>query len=178
MKFCPRCATPLAPRAHAGRERLACPAEGCGFVFYDNPLPVVAALVEHEGEIVLTRQRGWPEGWFGLMAGFVERGEAPEAAVLRELDEELGLRGTIAGLIGVYGFARRNELIVAYHVLGEGEVRVGEELESIKRVRPERLRPWPFGTGLAVRDWLARRGLGAPPGEGLGPPLVRAHPGG
>jgi hypothetical protein len=49
------------------------------------------------------------------------------------------------------------ELIVAYHVVGEGEARVGEELETIKRVRPEKLRPWPFGTGLAVRDWLARR---------------------
>jgi NAD+ diphosphatase len=160
MKFCPRCATPLATRAADGRERLGCPADGCGYVFYDNPLPVVAGLVEHEGEIILTRQRGWPAGWFGLMAGFVEKGEAPEEAVLRELGEELGLRGTIAGLIGVYGFAQRNELIVAYHLIGEGEVRVGDELESIKRVTPEKLRPWPFGTGLAVRDWLAKRAAG------------------
>lgn len=163
MKFCPRCATPLAPRDDGGRPRPACPAPGCGFVFYDNPLPVVAGLVEHEGDIILTRQRGWPEGWFGLMTGFVERGEGPEEAVLRELGEELGLRGTVAGLIGIYGFAQRNELIVAYHILGEGELRVGEELEAIKRVRPERLRPWPFGTGLAVRDWLARRAGGSPP---------------
>ena len=160
MKFCPRCATPLAPRAdEPGRERAACPAPGCGYVFYDNPLPVVAGLVEHEGAVILTRQRGWPEGLFGLMAGFIERGEAPEEAVLRELGEELGLRGTVAGLIGVYGFAPRTALIVAYHVLAEGEVRVGDELEAIKRVAPERLRPWPFGTGLAVRDWLAARGV-------------------
>lgn len=167
MKFCPRCATPLAPRGEGGRDRPACPAPGCGYVFYDNPLPVVAALVEHEGDIILTRQRGWPEGWFGLMAGFVERGESPEEAVLRELGEELGLTGTVAELVGVYGFAKRNELIVAYHVVAEGEVRVGEELESIKRVPPAKLRPWPFGTGLAVRDWLAKRhGPGQPP-EGI-----------
>lgn len=160
MKFCPRCATPLATRSDGGRDRSACPAPDCGYVFYDNPLPVVAGLVEHDGEIILTRQKGWPDGWFGLMAGFIERGETPEEAALRELEEELGLRATIASLIGVYGFAQRNELIVAYHLIGEGEVRVGEELESIKRVRPEKLRAWPFGTGLAVRDWLARRAGG------------------
>jgi len=28
----------------------------------------------------------------------------------------------------------------------------------MKRVPPEKLRPWSFGTGLAVRDWLAARG--------------------
>ena len=157
FRFCPRCAQPLAARDMDGRARQACSA-GCGFVFYDNPLPVVAALVEREGKVVLIRNRGWPEKWFGLVSGFLERGEAPEAGVLRELKEELGLEGKVERLIGAYGFAQRNELIVAYHVRAEGPIRVGVELEGYKEIEPSQLRPWPFGTGQAVSDWLEARG--------------------
>jgi len=158
MRFCPRCATPLAARLTGGRERLACPAAECGFVFYDNPLPVVAALVEHEGDVLLVRSVGWPETWYGLVTGFLERDEEPEAGVLRELREELGLEGRVVGFIGVYTFPERNELILAYHLEAKGEVHLGPELAGYRRIRPEKLRPWPFGTGHAVRDWLAARG--------------------
>lgn len=133
-----------------------CPAEGCGFVFWDNPLPVVAAIVEHEGVVVLVRNHGWPEKMFGLVTGFLEKGESPEAGVLRELREELGLEGEVVRLIGVYPFEQRNELIVAYHVRAHGTITLGDEIAQHKSVPREKLRPWPFGTGLAVRDWLAR----------------------
>jgi hypothetical protein len=50
--------------AEGGRERLACGA-GCGFVHWDNPAPVVAALVEYHGRVVLARNQGWAAGAFG-----------------------------------------------------------------------------------------------------------------
>lgn len=158
MKYCPRCARPLVTREDGGRPRSACPDADCGFVFYDNPLPVVAALVEHQGQVLLIRNRGWPEKWFGLVAGFLERGESPSDGVLRELKEELGLDAEVVRLIGVYAFPERNELIVAYHLRGTGEVKLGEEIAEMRAVAPEKLRPWPFGTGQAVADWLAARG--------------------
>jgi NAD+ diphosphatase len=155
LKHCPRCAAPLEARQHAGRERLTCPRDG--WVFWDNPLPVVAGIVEHEGSVVLVRNQGWPEKMFGLVTGFLERGESPEQGVLRELREELGLEGEVARLIGVYPFEQRNELIVAYHVRAHGTIHLGDEIAETKAVAPGKLRPWPFGTGLAVRDWLATR---------------------
>jgi len=156
-RFCPSCARPLEPHAHAGRDRPACPDPECGYVFWDNPLPVVAALVEHEGRVILIQNKGWPESWFGLVTGFLERGETPEQGVLRELKEELSLDGEVAKLIGVYDFQQRNEVIVAYHVCARGTISLGEELAAYKAVEPEKLQPWPFGTGHAVRDWLAAR---------------------
>ncbi len=157
MRFCPQCARPLDEREEGGRPRRACPDLECGFVFYDNPLPVVAAVVEHEGRVLLVRNHGWPDKWFGLVSGFLERGEAPADGVLRELQEELGLTGEVLGLIGVYPFHERNEVILAYHVRATGTVALGEEIADVRAIAPEQLRPWPFGTGQAVADWLARR---------------------
>jgi NADH pyrophosphatase NudC (nudix superfamily) len=158
MKFCPRCAQPLGSRQDGGRPRSACPDADCGFVFYDNPLPVVAALVEHQGQVLLIRNRGWPEKWFGLVAGFLECGETPVEGVQRELKEELGLLGDVVRLIGVYAFPEQNEVILAYHLRATGTVTLGEEIAEMRAVAPERLRPWPFGTGQAVADWLSARG--------------------
>ncbi len=157
MKFCPLCATELTAVEIDGKERQRCPSDSCGYVFWNNPTPVVAAIVAHEGSIILARQKGWPEKMFGLVTGFLEAGETPEEAVLREVKEELGLDGVIEEFVGNYSFFQMNQLILVFYVEAQGEMAVGEELEEVKRVPPDKLRPWPIGTGPAVRDWLASR---------------------
>jgi ADP-ribose pyrophosphatase YjhB (NUDIX family) len=126
-------------------------------VHWNNPTPVVAAIVEHPSGILLIRNRGWPEKFFGLVTGFLEAGETPEEGCLREVHEELGLRATTVRLIGVYPFVMLNQVILAWHVLSNGEVVLGDELEAFKAIPPDKLRPWDVGTGQAVRDWLAAR---------------------
>lgn len=161
FKFCPRCTQPLsmAP-VDQGPPRLRCPDSACGFVHWDNPVPVVAAVVEHQGEVVLARNRLWPPKMFALITGFLEKDDPdPASGVLREVDEELGLKGRVAGFIGHYPFERMNQIIIAYHVVAEGDIVLGEELLEYKKVPPEKLRPWPAATGLALRDWMLRRGL-------------------
>ena len=154
--YCLLCAAPLVVQQHGGEDRLACEREECGFVYWDNPKPVVAGVLELDGEIVLVRNQGWPEKWFGLVTGFLERGETPEEGILREIKEELNIDGDVVELIGLYPFEQTNEIIIAYYVRGTGEVTLNEELEAFKLFAPQKLRPWPFGTGLAVRDWLRR----------------------
>ncbi|MBK9445106.1 MAG: NUDIX domain-containing protein [Betaproteobacteria bacterium] len=155
-RFCSACGAGLETLPLAGRLRLVC-AAGCGHVEWGNPLPVVAALVEREGRIVLARNHAWAEGVFGLVTGFLEAGESPEEAVGREVAEELGLVASAVSLIGAYPFERKNEVILAYHVQAAGEIVLNEELAEFRLIAPEKLRPWDFGTGLAVRDWLVRR---------------------
>lgn len=157
-KFCPQCATPLEAVEIDGRERLKCPS--CDFIHWNNPTPVVAAIVEHEGKVILTRNKGWPEKWLGIVAGFLEKDETPEQGVLREVREELGVDGEIACFVGHYAFELRNQIIFAYHVRIEGEITTGDELESIKAVSIEDVRPWDIGTGPALKDWLANREKG------------------
>jgi NADH pyrophosphatase NudC (nudix superfamily) len=157
FRFCPLCATALDRGVHGERERNACPA--CGWVHWDNPTPVVAALIQLEGKVLIARNAAWPEKMFGLITGFLERDESPFDAVAREVAEETALRVVSAELIGAYEFARMNQLIVAYHVVAEGAVRLSEELAEYRLIEPDRLRPWKLGTGLAMADWLRARGL-------------------
>lgn len=59
FKFCPSCAAPLVERTVQSAVRRVCSAQ-CGFTHYDNPTPVVAAVVEHNGMVVLAHNRAWP----------------------------------------------------------------------------------------------------------------------
>ncbi len=156
-RFCPRCASPLETRDASGRARLAC--TRCDFIHWNNPLPVLAALVEYEGRILLARNAAWTNGMFALITGFLEADETPEAGMARELKEETDLDADRMTLIGVYEFMRKNELIIAYHVEASGTIRLNEELAEFRLMAPERLKPWRAGTGYAVADWMRARGL-------------------
>ncbi len=165
MRYCPRCAQGLMELPLAGRQRQVCPDMQCGFVHWDNPLPVVAAIIEHEdsgGKILLARNRAWDFEFFALITGFLERDESPEEGVAREVKEEVGLDTISTHLVGVYDFRRKNELIIAYHVKARGEIVLNEELCDYRLMVPEDIVPWDAGTGHAVRDWLARRQLATP----------------
>ncbi|HEY2627762.1 MAG TPA: NUDIX domain-containing protein [Usitatibacter sp.] len=139
-------------------RRRACD-EACGFVQWGNPVPAVGAIVEHEGEIILARNVAWPEGFFALITGFLEPREDPALAVAREVLEELNLEVFETNLVGNYIFEQKNEIMLCYHVVARGTVKLGAELAEYKRVKPERLRPWRRATGLAVADWMRSRGL-------------------
>ena len=156
-QFCPLCALPLSERHESGRIRLGCPKGH--WTHWDNPLPVLAALVEFEGRILLARNAAWPERRFALVTGFLERDETPEQGIARELKEETNLDAEAVSLIGVYEFMRKNELIIAFHVKATGDIQLSEELVEFRLIAPEKLRPWRAGTGHAVADWMRARGL-------------------
>jgi NADH pyrophosphatase NudC (nudix superfamily) len=159
VKYCLHCGRELCFTKIDGKDYQACPVKNCGYVHWDNPLTVVAAIVEHQGTVLLARNKAWPPKMFGLITGFLEKGESPENAVLREVQEELGLDAKLLGMIGIYSFLEKNQLIIAYHLSAEGEIKMGEELAEVISVPPEEVRPWNFGTGLAIKDWLEKRGL-------------------
>ena len=164
FRFCPRCAAPLIARSVQSESRRVCSA-GCGFVHYDNPTPVVAAVVEYNGEIVLAHNRSWPErlkSFYGLITGFLERGESPEQCALREVKEEVDLDATRATLIGVYPFEQMNQVIIGYHVSATGTIKLNEELDDYKLVPPRECKVWQTGTGFALRDWLRSKGIEPP----------------
>jgi NAD+ diphosphatase len=72
-----------------------------GTEFFPRTDPAVIMLVHDGGDrVVLGRQAVWPPGRFSILAGFVEPGESAEAAVEREVLEEVGLRVTDIRYVG------------------------------------------------------------------------------
>jgi 8-oxo-dGTP diphosphatase len=62
------------------------------------------ALCVRDGHLLLSRMGsgGLDAGRWTLPGGGLDWGEEPAAGVLRELEEETGLRGTVLGLAGVF----------------------------------------------------------------------------
>lgn len=173
-RYCPACGAPLITAELGGQPRQCCPQPDCGHVFWDNPVPVVAAVVEHEGRLILARNVAWPRAMFGLVTGFLEKNESPAEGVVREVAEELGLTGEARDLIGLYPFRRKNQIIMAYHVVTRpGAITLNEELAEYKALAPADVRYWPSSTGWAVKDWLETRGY--TPREVDLPPALRAY---
>jgi ADP-ribose pyrophosphatase YjhB (NUDIX family) len=157
-RYCPCCGAPLGNRVIDGTTRQACGVAGCGFVHWDNPVPVVAGIVLYEGRVLLARNRQWPEKTFALISGFLEKDEAPAQAIVREIREELGLESAVDELVGLYSFGPMNQLLIVYEVRAWGHITLGQELAQIKLFEPATVRPWPFGTGPGLRDWLVMKG--------------------
>ena len=146
-QYCPKCRTELTIRKLGGLDRRVCPSKSCDFIHWGNPTPVVAGIVERAGRVVLVRSHGWPEDWYGLVTGFLESGEKPQDAILREVKEETGLNAELISFLGAYPFTQINQIILAYHLIGEpGPIRICEdELADHREVAIEKLRPWsPF----------------------------------
>lgn len=159
-RFCPQCAAPLAWIAQledsGEKERLRCPA--CGWTHWNNPTPVLAAVVQYQDRILLARNAAWTHRMFALITGFMEAGETPRDGIAREITEETNLRATSLDLIGVYDFQRMNQVIIAYHAVCEGEVKLSPELAEWRLFAYDQVRCWPAGTGYALADWLRSRG--------------------
>ena len=124
----------------------------------EHPTPVLAAIVEGNGQILLARNAAWQEKMYALITGFMEAGESPQEGIAREVKEETNLDVQSAKLVGAYEFLRMNQVIIAYHVVATGQVKLSPELVDYRLYDLDKLKCWPAGTGYALADWLRTRG--------------------
>jgi 8-oxo-dGTP diphosphatase len=102
---CPTCSAEI-----DGLGRALPPPQPDGF---RNPALTVDAACTRESEsgtevLLITRGRSPFKGQLGLPGGFVDYGEDPQIAVLRELQEETGVGGIVTGLLDVRGDPTRD----------------------------------------------------------------------
>lgn len=157
-QFCPCCGARLIEGLFEGALKWHCESSACEFVHWNNPTPVVIALVELDGLYVVTHNVAWPEWKYSLISGFLDSNECPEQAVIREVREELDLQVIEATLITTSIYTPLNQVMIAYHVLAKGNIRLNHEHDAYKLLDDDALSQWPFGLGAtpAIQQWLGR----------------------
>jgi len=146
-KFCVYCGGPVAKKKEDSVWRDFC--SECRSFFYDNPLPVVSAIVDVSREILLVKRDRAPfQGRWCLPTGFAEAGENIEEAVLRELGEETGIRGRISRLLDVDSYKSRfyGDLLFLTFVVEKtaGKVAAGDDSAQAKFFPIDRIPPLAF----------------------------------
>ncbi len=147
--YCPYCGSPLAAIEWEGRTRAYCEAEER--IIYDNPIPAATGLVvDSEGRLLLVRRNREPglNGW-ALPGGFVETGESPVEAAIRELFEETGLDTLDPTLIDIIHqeseFYGTSLLIIGYHFARfEGDPRPGDDAGEVRFFDRDDIPPLAF----------------------------------
>ena len=161
FRFCPPCGGALESRLLKDGDptRLVC--RSCGFIFYLDPkLAVGTVITDDLNRIVLVRRAIEPGyGKWVFPGGYVDRGEAVQAAAVREAREEVGLEVRLDRLINIYSYTGRTPVVVVYAatMIGGSLVCDDEGLEA-KLFEPEAI-PWDElafrSTREALREFLA-----------------------
>jgi 8-oxo-dGTP diphosphatase len=160
-RFCPLCGGRLEDRVikEGDPGRLVC--GECGFVFYLGPKLVAGAIIELDDGILLIKraiESGY--GKWTFPGGFVERGEAAEAAAEREALEEAGVKIEVTGIVGLYTYEGQIAAIAAFAArqIGGEPTPLDETLE-VKSFPRDGL-PWGelafSSTEQALKDYLLR----------------------
>ena len=113
LRFCPDCGAGMAPEwvgagaawpgtrpldAHLASQTCT----SCGEIHYRNAKPCAGVLIERDGRLLLARRAIAPSaGAWNIVGGFVEPGETPAEAAVREALEETGLGVQLGDLLCV-----------------------------------------------------------------------------
>lgn len=147
FKFCPRCAAPLSYEEKFGTVRPVCPQ--CGWIHFIDPKVAAAVLLEHEGTVLLVRRVNEPfRGLWTLPAGFVNGGEDPAEAAVRECLEETGLSVRVRRVFDIVAgkeHPRGADFVIVYQVeLLGGELRPDDDADAVEWFSLSALPPLAF----------------------------------
>ncbi len=157
--FCPRCGGPLVQKHVEGRERQVC--SRCERIHYKNAKPCACALVIRDGRVLLVRRAIEPfYGYWDIPGGFLEAEEHPAACVVREIEEETGLRIRLTALLGIYVdiYGAGDEYTLNIHYLAEvvsGDPHPASDASELAWFAPHELPPHlAFRSDYqALEDW-------------------------
>lgn len=160
MNFCPRCGHELHDReAHDHTIRRTC--DNCRFVYFRDPKVAAAVFVTRDGKVLLVKRAMDPgRGKWALPAGFVDYGEDPREAAVREVEEETGLEVELDRLVDVLpgdtpGQGASIVIVYAAHV-SRGKVAADDDVDEARFFAPDELPELAFAsTRLLIDDWLS-----------------------
>ena len=145
----------------------------CQYVHFADPKVAACVLVDVDREVLLVRRATTPhQGKWVLPAGFVDAGEDPAAAGVRECREETGLIVRITALLDVHYENSRPggaDIVIVYKgVVEGGSPEAGDDAAEVGFFPSDALPPLGFSVTKKVLAMWQRRMLSPGDGEKAG----------
>ncbi len=164
IRYCPLCGAGMNERLIIPDHKRVKTCSACGFVYFQGPKLVAGCLVESESRVLLLRRGIEPSlGLWTFPGGYVDLGETPSDAALRETAEEVGMNVRLGALLGIYADPAHPIAAVAVYLAEPGHEPPALSLEAteVRYFAADEI-PWPelaFRTTRdALSDWTARIG--------------------
>lgn len=167
-QFCARCGGKTIMRG--GGNRRSC--SQCGAEHFPRVDPVAIMLVTRRDKCLLAHNNNFTEKRFSCLAGFIEQGETFEAAVRREVLEEVGIKtGEVtyiasqpwpfpqALMLGSFVEALNNDIIIDDSEIAQAEWFTRNEVNEMLFERHEQGFNLPPAGSIAnylIRRWLTK----------------------
>lgn len=160
-KYCPHCSQKISAQMEGDVMRDFC--KNCDKFFYDNPLPVASTIVTKDRKVLLVKRKNKPyKDMWCLPSGFAESGESIEAAALRELEEEAGIKGKILDLVdanSAYSYLYGDLLFLTFEVEQTGgKMMAGDDASDVKYFPLDKLPELAFVSNMkAVEKFILNK---------------------
>jgi len=143
MNFCSQCGSAVELKVPAGDSRPRYVCGSCQTIHYQNPNIVAGCIPVYQDKVLLCRRAIEPRiGLWTLPAGFMENGEAVEAAAARETREEACAEASNLQLYTVTSIVHVNQVQMLYLAeLAVPEFGVGEETLEVGLFAEDEI-PW------------------------------------
>ncbi len=142
ISYCPHCGEHSLQSDSSKSWRCA----RCDFLWYQNTAAAVAAIIVQADEILFAVRAGAPQaGKLDLPGGFVDNDESAEESLLRELDEELGLKNVqpkyLCSFPNTYPFAgieyKTLDLIYWIELRQRPRLQAADDVAAIRWLHPD-----------------------------------------
>jgi len=117
----------------------------------------VDGIVIYGDRLVFIRRRNEPyKNMPALPGGFVEDGETTEQAIIREVEEETGLKAKILKLTGVYSNPQRDPrgqvVSICYMLKASGKYRASTDATEVILLKLKEVPQLAFDHNIMIRD--------------------------
>jgi len=115
-KFCPECGKETIKIQDGDFERDACSDSDCKFVEFAKTKIGVGAMIVRNGKFLVVERGIRPVGLWTLISGHIEQDETLDEAIIREVQEEVGMDVEPQGIIFVRNMPenRANDLYLIF----------------------------------------------------------------